>query len=78
MSEIDPKEFGQLQAEVQALRRENERLLDLLERWDIRLANIEKKLSEARGGWIVLVAIGSAMGGLIELGASYVLGRGGS
>lgn len=62
---VDPQEFGELKAEVAALRRDNDRLLELLEKMNERLVGIEKNLSEARGGWRVLVFVGGVIGGLI-------------
>lgn len=65
---IDPQEFGRLEAEVAALRRDNDRLMVLMERFDTKLENIESKLSEARGGWRALMLIGgasAAMGGTL-------------
>lgn len=61
---LDPKEFGRLEAEVEALRRDNDRLLLLLERLDRKLEAIESKLAEARGGWRALMLIGGASAAL--------------
>jgi hypothetical protein len=54
---IDPQDFGRLEGEVTALRRE----VDLM-RDDIKelLAAVES----ARGGWRVLLAVGAAAGAL--------------
>lgn len=69
VAQIDPVEFGKLQAEVGALRRDNDRQLDLLEKLDVKfeagmkalglsVKGIEDSMTEARGGWKTLVALG--------------------
>jgi len=69
--EIDPKDFGRMQAEIEALRRENDRQMRLLERLEGQLTSIEEKLSEARGGWRMLMLLGGAAatvgGGLMAI-----------
>lgn len=60
MSDIDPQEFGQLQAEVLAQRRELERLAEANEKMASSLGAIQRQLSEARGGWHTLVLLGGA------------------
>lgn len=82
MSEIDPQEFGRLQAEVSSLRRDNDRMLDLLEKLTEKIDSIEQKLSEAKGGWRVLMLIGgasAAVGGLATAAMGHLVtffGRG--
>lgn len=63
MSEIDPQEFGRLEAEVSGLRRDNDRLIGLLEKLEGRLQRIEEQLAQANGGWKVLVALGTISAG---------------
>lgn len=75
MSDIDPQEFGRLQAEVSALRRDNDRMLALLERLDGRLEGISQQLSQAKGGWKMLVGIGAAVGAVIAMLVTYFSGR---
>lgn len=57
---VDPVTFGRLQAEVEALRRDSDRLVKLIEAQAASLAAIERQLSEARGGWKTLVLLGGA------------------
>ncbi len=68
MSTIDPQEFGRLEAEVAALRRDNDRLMAVLSRMEDRLTGIEQRMSEATGGWRMLMLIGggaAAAGGTL-------------
>lgn len=53
MAEIDPQEFGKLQATVEALERDMAGM-----RGDIRI--IRDTITEARGGWRILLLIGGA------------------
>ena len=60
MSEIDPREFGMLQANVQQLlesdRLKTKSLADLVDAMnDVRVV-----LAEARGGWKMFVGVGTA------------------
>ena len=57
---IDPQEFGRLQAEVSSLRREVDLLAKSLASISQQLTGIENRLSEANGGWKMLMAIGGA------------------
>ena len=56
------QELGRLQAEVEALRRDDTRMAESLERIESRLGGIEKTLNEAAGGWRMLVAVGGIAG----------------
>lgn len=79
MSTIDPQEFGRLEAEVSGLRRDNDRLIGLLEKLEGRLKNIEDQLAQANGGWKVLMAIGGAssvVGGLATWALTHLTGKG--
>lgn len=69
--EIDARAFGQLEGEVKALgdmlaeqrktlEAQNKTLADLT----MQLAGVSSTLSEARGGWRVLLAIGGAASGV--------------
>ncbi len=62
--EISPQEFGRLQAEVEALRRDMDRQGLMLQTITNQLQSIESRLSEANGGWKVLMAIGGASAAL--------------
>jgi hypothetical protein len=72
MNEIDPQEFGRLQAEVIGLRRDNDRLLELLARLVTRLEGIETQLSQAKGGWRTLMWLGGAAAGFSGVIAAVV------
>lgn len=75
MSDIDPQEFGRLQAEVVALRRDNDRMLELLDKLTTTVDSINDKLSEAKGGWKLLMLLGGSaatLGGLISWAAQHV------
>lgn len=78
MSDFDLQEFGRLQAEVSALRRDNDRLLEALLKLTTKIEGIERQLSEAKGGWKVLMVVGGAsatLGGFITSLVSHFLGR---
>lgn len=69
MSDIDPQEFGRLQAEVIALRRDNDRMLELLDKLTTTVDSINDKLSEAKGGWRLLMLLGGSaatLGGVLS------------
>jgi hypothetical protein len=55
MSEIDPREFGRLEAEVKALTRSVEDMA-------ADLKAVRSALDAAGGGWRVLVAVGGLSG----------------
>lgn len=79
MTGIDPQEFGRLEAEVIALRRDNDRLIGLLEKLEQRLMNIEGQLAQANGGWRVLMAIAGAsasLGGALSWFLTHLTGKG--
>lgn len=61
-ADIDPKEFGRLQAEVEALRLGEERTAQALEAMAKSLQAIEIQLAEARGGWRTLLMVSGAAG----------------
>jgi hypothetical protein len=79
MPDIDPQEFGRLQAEVVGLQRDNERLLILLEKLTSKLDGIENQLAQAKGGWRTLMWLGGAaatLGGVIAGALTHIFGRG--
>jgi uncharacterized coiled-coil protein SlyX len=57
---IDPQEFGRLQAEVQAQRRDLDRMAGSLDVMAKSLTAIQDQLSEARGGWKIMLMVGGA------------------
>jgi hypothetical protein len=60
MSEIDPQEFGRLQAQVETLIVSDARKNVLLETMATSIAAIQLQLASAKGGWRMLIAIGGA------------------
>lgn len=58
MSDIDPQEFGRLQAQVETLIASDARKTELLETMSTSIAAIQLQLAEAKGGWRLLVALG--------------------
>ena len=65
MSEIDPREFGKLEAQVEALQAEVHAL-----RQDIKL--LLEMANKSKGGFFVGMAIASFVGGLITFIADRV------
>lgn len=64
VSVIDPKEFGQLQAQVQALIESDREKTELLHELTDHMNAIRLQMAEARGGWKAVLAIGGASAGL--------------
>lgn len=56
--EINPQEFGKLQAEVAALRKDIDEIAAELKEVVTTLRSIQSTLSEAKGGWKTLMMIG--------------------
>lgn len=72
MSTIDPQEFGRLQAQV-------ETLIAAVGKLESKVDGMSKQMSEARGGWKVLMALGTvsaSVGGAITWAATHLFGRG--
>ena len=65
--DISAQEFGRLQSEVAALRREVDRLIPAVE-------NLTQALNQTQGGWRVLVTVGT-IGAAIGSIVGPVLGR---
>ena len=66
MSEIDPREFGRLEAQVEALQTEVHAL-----REDIKL--LLEMANKSKGGFFVGMAIASIVGGIISFVATKVM-----
>ncbi len=66
MSEIDPREFGRLEAQVQALQIEVHAM-----REDIKL--LLEMANKSKGGMFVGMAIASVVGGIISFIATKVI-----
>ncbi len=60
MSTFTDRDFGRLEAEVVALKAQNARLEANQERMNEKLDVLVTAVTEAKGGWQMLLAIGSA------------------
>jgi len=60
MSEIDPQEFGRLQAQVETLLASDREKTELLKTLAADMTAVRLQLAEAKGGWRLLMAIGGA------------------
>lgn len=65
MSEIDPREFGKLEAQVEALQSEVHGLRD-----DVK--QLLEMANKSKGGFWVGMAVASTLGGLITFAADRV------
>ncbi len=71
---IDPREFGRLEGAVAALKTELDSVKDRQVAIDGKLDQVLDKLSEAKGGWRLLMALGGAaatLGGIIAWFATH-------
>jgi len=66
MSEIDPREFGKLEAQVEALQAEVHAL-----RQDIK--TLLEMANKSKGGFFVGMAIASVVGGIISFIATRII-----
>ena len=57
---IDPQEFGRLQAEVAAQRRDMDRMAAAMSEMAASVKAMQTQLAEARGGWKTLLMVGGA------------------
>lgn len=75
---IDPVQFGRVQAEVEALRRDADKLLQTQQEQIQMLQKLNEQLTEARGGWKMLMLIGGAsatFGALVSKILAPVVGK---
>jgi hypothetical protein len=73
---IDPREFGRLEGAVAALKTELDSVKDRQVTIDGKLDQVLDKLSEAKGGWRLLMALGGAaatLGGIITWFATHTV-----
>jgi hypothetical protein len=59
-NEFNAQEFGRLQAEVSAQRRDLDRMATSLETMAQALEAVQHQLAEAKGGWKTLLMVGGA------------------
>lgn len=64
MSDINPQEFGRLQAQVETLIRSDAAKTELLETLAKDMTAVRLQLAEASGGWRMLVMLGGASAAL--------------
>jgi len=60
VTEINLQEFGRLQAEVAAQRRDLDRMATSLEAMAASINAMQDQLAQARGGWKTLLLVGGA------------------
>jgi hypothetical protein len=60
VSDIDPQEFGRLQAQVETLIESDREKTELLKTLAADMTAVRLQLAEAKGGWRLLMAIGGA------------------
>ena len=65
MSEIDPRDFGRLEAEVQTLTKS-------VEAMSADLKAVRSALDAAGGGWRVLVAVGALSGSISAIAIKLI------
>lgn len=77
MSEIDPLEFGRLQAQVETLLRQDSEKTELLKALAADITAMRLQLAEARGGWKLMLLLGGAaasFGGVISWALTHFRG----
>ncbi len=73
---IDPREFGRLEGAVTALKADVDQLKGDVKDLSGKMDEVLDKLSEAKGGWKLLMAMGGAaatLGGLITWFATHTI-----
>lgn len=71
---IDPREFGQLEGAVASLKSELDQVRSRQAAMDEKLDMVLEKLTEAKGGWRMLMLLGGAgasLGALVTWFASH-------
>lgn len=79
MAEIDPQEFGRLQAQVEILLQSNKVMADSIETMAVSINAMRLEMAEARGGWKLMMALGGAaasLGGLVTWALTTFAGKG--
>jgi multidrug resistance efflux pump len=77
VADIDPQEFGRLQAHVEQLLDSNRQLEESVATMSAAIQSMQLQMAEAKGGWKLLMAIGGAAasaGGLISWLATHLMG----
>jgi hypothetical protein len=79
MSDIDPQEFGRLQAQVEQLLEDNRLNTETLNAMASAIQSMQLQMAEAKGGWRVLMLLGGAAAGagsFITWALSHFFGKG--
>lgn len=79
MSDVDPVEFGRLQAQVAALLESDKEKTALLKTLAEDVTAMRLQMAEAKGGWRTLVFLGGAaasLGGGISWVLTHLTGKG--
>ncbi|HEX7891478.1 MAG TPA: hypothetical protein VF522_19155 [Ramlibacter sp.] len=79
MSEIDPQEFGRLQAHVEQLLESNRLLTETVATMSTAIQSMQLQMAEAKGGWKVLMLLGGAsasLGSAATWALSHFVGKG--
>lgn len=79
MADIDPQEFGRLQAQVQQLLESNRLLTESITTMSTAIQAMQLQMAEAKGGWRTLVFLGGAaasLGSLASWALSHLFGKG--
>ena len=81
VADIDPKEFGRLQAQVEILLKSDAVKTELLETMAVSIQSMQLQMAEAKGGWRALMMIGGAsasFGSAATWFLSHFFGKGGT
>jgi hypothetical protein len=79
LSEIDQKEFGRLQAQVETLIKSDEMKTELLQTMTVAIQSMQLQMAEAKGGWKVLMLLGGAaatLGSGATWALTHIFGKG--
>ena len=67
------RDFGRLESEVVALKAQNVRLENQIEKMDAKIDVLVKAITEAQGGWKMLVMVGAASATVSTLITKFVI-----
>lgn len=79
MADIDPQEFGRLQAQVERLLESNQVLTEAVATMSTAIQSMQLQMAEAKGGWRTLVFLGGAaasLGGVVSWLVTHLTGKG--
>lgn len=79
MSEIDPQQFGRLQAQVETLIRSDAEKTEILTAIGENMTAMRLQMAEAKGGWKVLMLLGGAsasLGSAATWALTHLTGKG--